>query len=111
VLDDRILTEYHEVLTRPQLAPYFRMSEVSHILEYITHCTYRIIATESIRGLPDQGDLPFLEVAWGVNKSAQNSGEYATTVPLVSGNLRHFPRELCRGIQVLSPAAFISHFS
>ena len=119
VLDDRILAEYHEVLARPLLAPYFRKSEVSHILDFISHCAYRIIATESIRGLPDPGDVPFLEVAWEANKTAHiqacnldktlvgSSGEPATTVLLVSGNLRHFPRDLCRGIQVLSPAGFM----
>lgn len=119
MLDDRIFAEYQEVLTRPLLAHYFRKSEVSHILDYISHCGYRVIATESIRGLPHPGDIPSLEVAWEANKSAhiqaynldrtlsENSMELATKVPLVTGNHQHFPRELCRGIQVLSPAGFM----
>lgn len=123
VLDDRILAEYHEVLNRPYLAPYFRKSEVSHILDYFSHCAYRVIATESIRDLPDPGDAPFLEVAWEANKGtdglaynldktlAESSGELATTVPLVTGNHRHFPKELCRGIQVLSPAVFMESYT
>jgi putative PIN family toxin of toxin-antitoxin system len=123
VLDDRIFAEYHEVLIRPHLAAYFRESEVNHILDYISSCAYRVIATESIRGLPDPGDTPFLEVAWEANKTAhiqacnldrtlaESSGEPATTVPLVTGNHRPFPLELCRGIKILSPADFISHFS
>jgi uncharacterized protein len=108
VLDDRIFAEYHEVLIRPHLAAYFRESEVNHILDYISSCAYRVIATESIRGLPDPGDTPFLEVAWEANKEVHGSG---AAVPLITGNHRHFPQELCRGLQVLSPADFIRHFS
>jgi putative PIN family toxin of toxin-antitoxin system len=123
VLDDRIFAEHHEVLARPHLAPYFRKSEVSHILDYISHCACRVIATESIRGLPDPGDTPFLEVAWEANRGThslikslptspdENPDHNESLVPLISGNHRHFPRDLCRGIQVLSPAGFISHFS
>ncbi len=110
VLDDRIFAEYHEVLARPHLSAYFRKSEVSHILDYISHCAYRVIVIETIRGLPDPGDLPFLEVAWAVSiKGSPISGaEYS--IPLVTGNARHSPRELCRGIQVLSPAGFIESY-
>lgn len=104
VLDDRILAEYQEVLTRPHLAPYFRKSEVSHILDYISHCACRIIATESIRGLPDPGERPFLEVALEATKVTHG-------VPLVTGNHRHFPQEFCRGIQVLSPAVFMESYT
>lgn len=123
VLDDRIFAEYSKVLARPHLAPYFRKSEVSHILDYISHCAYRVIVTETIKGLPDPGDIPFLEVAWEANKGtydlvynlagalAESSGEPATTVPLVTGNGRHFPRGLYRGIMVLSPADFVDSYS
>ena len=119
VLDDRILAEYHEVLSRPHLSAYFKKSEVSHILDYISHCAYRVIVTESIRDLPDPGDTPFLEVAWEANKGthglvhnlsnslAGNTDNSEVPVPLITGNHRHFPRELCRGIKVLSPAIFI----
>jgi putative PIN family toxin of toxin-antitoxin system len=108
VLDDRILAEYHEVLARPCLAPYFRKSEVNHILDFISHSAQRVIATESIRGLPDQGDTPFLEVAWEANEKRSLTSGGKHSIPLVTGNTRHFPRELCRGMQVLSPAVFIN---
>jgi putative PIN family toxin of toxin-antitoxin system len=123
VLDDRIFAEYHGVLARPHLSAYFRKSEVSHILDYISHCAYRVIVTENIQDLPDPEDTPFLEVAWEANRGTHslinslptspdgNSDHNESLVPLVTGNHRHFPRELCRGIQVLSPAVFMESYT
>lgn len=54
-----------------------------------------IVATSLVQGLPDPGDVPFLEVA------------ITAHVPLVTGNLKHFPKQFCRGLHVLSPSGFV----
>lgn len=48
--------------------------------------------------LPDRSDEPFLEVA------------LAAGVPLVTGNLRHYPPKLRRGVEVLSPAEYVKKY-
>ena len=45
--------------------------------------------------LPDTDDLPFIEVA------------AAAGVPLVTGNIRHFPKRSRCGVDVLSPRQFL----
>jgi hypothetical protein len=47
--------------------------------------------------MPDPHDACFLEVA------------IEAGVPLVTGNLRHFPAKLRHGAQMFSPADFIMH--
>jgi len=55
------------------------------------------------RPRPDPADLPFLEVA------------VEAAVPLVTGNLgcthpQRFPAEVCTGVEVLVPTAFIERW-
>ncbi len=52
-----------------------------------------------IFGLPDPDDAPFLEVA------------IAAGVPLVTGNVKHFPLSCCQGCEVILPADFLYRFS
>jgi hypothetical protein len=47
-------------------------------------------------GLPDPDDTPFLECA-------RTAG-----VPLVTGNLRHFPKSVAGKVPVLTPAQFVA---
>ena len=47
-------------------------------------------------GLPDPDDAPFLECA-------RTAG-----VPLVTGNLRHFPKSVAGRVPVLTPAQFVA---
>jgi putative PIN family toxin of toxin-antitoxin system len=47
--------------------------------------------------LPDSKDAPFLALA------------HSTGAWLVTGNLRHFPKEACSGVTVLSPADYLQH--
>lgn len=46
--------------------------------------------------LPDPNDEPFLEAALASGANA-----------LVTRNLKHFPREACRGVKVVSPTQFL----
>ena len=55
-------------------------------------------ATHTVRGLPDPDDAPFLECA------------LAAGVPLVTGNIRHFPKSVAEDVIVITPAQFVARF-
>jgi putative PIN family toxin of toxin-antitoxin system len=96
VLDDRIMAEYDEVLKRPQFG--LPVSEVNLVLVAIRAQAFWIEATanHTMRGLPDPDDAAFLECA------------LAAGVPLVTGNLRHFPKSVAKDIIVITPAQFVA---
>lgn len=93
--DDRILSEYHEVLTRPK----FRLtsSEVDAFL-YLIEKFGEYFSGQSLDvTLPDKTDLPFLEVAVAGFADA-----------LITGNAKHFkPRRGHHNVKVMSPAEFM----
>lgn len=96
VLDERIFAEYREVLARPvfRLPP----AEVAVVLAAIRRQAIQIEVKPGVlaRGLPDPDDATFWECAWQAK------------VPLVTGNLRHFPKSAMRGVRVVTPAEFIA---
>jgi len=47
--------------------------------------------------LPDSSDEPFVEVAIACHADA-----------LVTGNLKHFPKERCHGLNILLPAELLN---
>jgi uncharacterized protein len=96
VLDDRISTEYREVLLRPRFQ--LPAEEVDLVLAAIGAKALWVEAAsgELLRGLPDQDDAPFLECA------------RIARVPLVTGNRRHFPKSIARDLIVVSPAQFVA---
>ena len=99
VLDDRIAAEYAEVLARPV----FRLpvAEVKLVLAAIRARSYWVEASaaNATGDLPDPDDAPFLECA-------RTAG-----VPLVTGNVRHFPKAVAREVKVLTPAQFVAAFA
>jgi uncharacterized protein len=99
VLDDRIFAEYAEVLARPV----FRLpvGEVELVLLAIRSRSFWVEAAgRHMRpGLPDPDDAPFLECA------------RAADVPLVTGNIRHFPKAVARDVSVITPAQFVATIS
>ena len=95
VSDDRIFLEYGEVLRRPEFERFITREEREWILDYIFNSSLRITSTFHFMDLPDPHDACFLEVA------------ATCEVPLISGNLKHFPKNKRRTVQVLSPAEFI----
>ena len=98
VVDDRIMTEYAEVLARPG----FRLpaAEVELVLAAIRIRSFWIEAAvaRQVRDLPDPDDAPFLECA------------LAAGVPLVTGNIRHFPKPAAKDVVVITPAQFVTSF-
>jgi len=96
VVSDSIMAEYEVVLCRPKFN--FAPSKIHIILDAIgARAVYAPFTPVSrARDLPDQDDIIFLAAAAGLN------------VPIVTGNLKHFPRKACRNIPVLSPATFLA---
>lgn len=95
IYDDRILEEYAEVLVRPA----FRLpvADVEMVLDIIRSRGERVdVGPQDTLSLPDSDDGPFAECA------------RVASVPLVTGNLRHFPKRICRNIRVLTPAQFVA---
>lgn len=91
--DARILSEYLEVLSRPEFG--FSGSHVEAVLTSIQEDGTPVTGRPLPVGLPDPSDEPFLEVA------------IAAAVGLVTGNLRHFPSRLRAGVRVVSPREFL----
>ena len=94
VLDDRIVHEYAEVLARSAFG--LPAAEVELVLAAITSKALFMEVTRFQRGLPDPDDAPFLECA------------RAAGVPLVTGNIRHFPKMLAGDVKIWTPTQFIS---
>jgi predicted nucleic acid-binding protein len=99
VLDQRCAAEYEEVLGRPEL--HLPQKEVSVLLRRLLDNAewVDIAPRETVSGLPDPDDAPFLECA------------LKARCPLVTGNPRHFPARAARGIEVLSPSEFVRQIS
>jgi uncharacterized protein len=93
--DDRIISEYREVLARPRFG--FDPDDVETLLDFIVSEGENVVCAPLAIALPDPDDLPFVEVAV--------AGEAAA---LVTGNTNHFV--ISKGntrTRVLSPADFI----
>lgn len=94
--DDRIMAEYRDVLARPKL----RINPVNAgaILDLIERDGVLVAAPPLAVELPDEDDLPFLEVA-----------EAGAALFLITGNERDYrPVQGEYTVQVASPAAFLA---
>jgi putative PIN family toxin of toxin-antitoxin system len=98
VVDDRILAEYDEVLNRPELRAIFSVANVDAAISGLLQRIDRVECDQRVDDLPDADDTPFLETA------------LTAGVPLVTGNLKHFPKVKRRGAEVLSPSGFLKKY-
>ena len=98
VVDDRILSEYTDVLRRRYFLRYFRKSEREDVIEYVSKNSHYTLSRIVAQDMPDEGDIPFLEIA------------LSEGVPLITGNLKHYPERARMGCNVLSPKQFIDRF-
>jgi len=95
--DTRILAEYFEVLNRPRFR--FNTENVSILLKEIELTGEFTPGIPLKKSLPDPDDNMFLEVALASNAEC-----------LITGNLKHFPRNLCLSVQIFSPSDFVHYY-
>ena len=95
--DARILDEYREVLLRPKFR--FERSEVKALLEEIEDCGLLAASKPLPEPLPDSDDEMFLQAALAAEAEC-----------LITGNAKHYPRNRCCGMIVVSPAEFLKVF-
>ncbi len=96
--DDRILSEYREVLLRPTFG--LSRPDVEALLDFVESAGEHVSAEPLSLILPDPNDLPFLEVAASGAADA-----------LITGNIRHFkPRRGHHSVLVTTPADFLRHY-
>ena len=96
VVSDSIMAEYEAVLCRPKFA--FSSSKIHVLLDAISkralYAPFSPVPKAHL--LPDPDDGIFLAAAMGLN------------VPIVTGNLKHFPQKASGHIRILTPAAFLT---
>lgn len=90
VLNEEILSEYKNVLTREKFS--FNLEHVNNILNLLQQEGIKVGRKKSNEYFPDKKDIVFYEV------SLSNEGSF-----LVTGNLKHFPQKSF----VVSPAEMI----
>ena len=96
IYSDEILSEYTEVLHRPQL----KLSKdlVDVFLADIRRRDMVVAAAPWPVEVPDPTDAVFLEVA------------AAGDAVLVTGNLKHYPASIRLGVEVLTPRVYVDRF-
>jgi len=95
VVDDRVLAEYSDVLSRPKFRRYFDRKTVRDIMNFLEQNTSYTVPVQTIAGLPDPDDAPFAEMA------------LSAAVPLVTGNADDYPAPLLRTLCVMSPSEYV----
>lgn len=96
--DDRILSEYREVLLRPKFG--FEAKDVDILIDYLEAEGIRITPYVINELLVDKDDIPFLEVAISGEANA-----------LITGNKRHFKTRHARRLKIMNPEEFLEMWS
>ncbi len=94
IINEYILAEYYEVLTRPKFN--LNPDNIRTVLSFIRSAGIYAPVLPELFQLPDESDVPFLEAALGA---------YADV--LITGNIRHFPEAFCKEQPVMTPAEFL----
>ena len=92
--DERIVSEYRDVLTRTKFS--FDRELVEELIGFLEAAGSPTLAPPLAVTLPDPWDQMFIEVAVG------SQADF-----LVTGNLKHFPEEAREGVRVASPREFL----
>jgi len=96
-IDSRILSEYKEVLLRPRFQ--FNPDHIGILIDFIKQYGQFTSGSPLQNRLPDPDDEPFLEVA--IAGKVQS---------LITGNKKHYPSSVIKGIHVFSPSEFIEFY-
>jgi putative PIN family toxin of toxin-antitoxin system len=97
VYDDRIIHEYTIVLRRPKF--HFTADEIDELLYAVQVIGLGIVPHHTALLLPDDHDRPFVECALG-----------CSTNILITGNSKHYPPSVIKGVQLFSPREFLEKF-
>jgi uncharacterized protein len=95
LFDDRVLSEYRDVLGRPKLR--ISQREAEFTVDFIAGEGVRVNAPPLDLDLVDPDDLPFIEIAKASHAEA-----------LVTGNTRHFLGTSLTEIPIVAPAEFLA---
>ncbi len=99
LVDDRIVTEYREVVARPKLA--LDPTDADRVLGTLEALAEYVVGRPLAVRLPDADDLPFPEVAAAGLADA-----------LVTGNTRHFePLAGAHTVPLLTPSALLNRLA
>ena len=93
----RILKEYEEVMGMKKID--INSQYIESIITQIKEEGVYISTIPLKESLPDKNDEPFLEVAL--------SGRIEV---IVTGNKKHFPKEICKNVNVLPPSEFLKNY-
>jgi len=89
--DDRVLSEYREVLLRPKFS--FEEKDVDSLLSFIEAEGMKVTSTPIDYPHVDKDDMPFIEVAVAGKAEA-----------LITGNKRHFKG---KSLNIMTPDEFL----
>lgn len=92
--DDRILSEYSEVLLRPKFS--FEERDVNDLLSFIDTEGLKVTSVPVNYPVIDKDDIPFIEVAVSGRAKA-----------LITGNKRHFKGVHTKKIRIMNPDEFL----
>lgn len=95
---EEILIEIQQTFKKPKLRKAKRKSQA--ILNALVSIGTFIDPKPCSVHLPDRDDEIYLATAISSNAKI-----------LVTGNKKHFPQDLCRGVEVISPRTFLDKFS
>lgn len=90
IYDDRIISEYREVLLRPKF--HFVKKDVDALLTFIEDEGFKVTSSPLRELQMDKGDIPFIEAAL--------AGMAET---LITGNKRHFKGKYTKKIKIMNP--------
>ena len=96
-VDARILSEYRDVLKRPQFS--LSSGSVDTLVDFISVTGFHAVAAPLEHPLPDADDAMFLEAAFASGAKV-----------LITGNKKHFPQKLCGGVRVVNPQEFLEKY-
>lgn len=94
IYDDRILSEYREVLLRPKFC--FEEKDVDEILTFIETGGVKVTSAPINESLIDKDGIPFIEVA--ITGMAE---------ALITGNKRHFKGKHAKKLKIMYPDEFL----
>ncbi|MBI5050879.1 MAG: putative toxin-antitoxin system toxin component, PIN family [Nitrospirae bacterium] len=94
--DDRILSEYREVLLRSKFG--FEEKDVDELLAFIEAEGLKTTSTPINEALIDEDDIAFIEVAIAGRAEA-----------LITGNKRHFKGRYAKRVKIMTPDEFLKY--